>query len=161
MKYKFVTPWTSMIVVKQKPQKQKQKHHYPTPQHEYPTPVDNIYDKLLADSDAAINYGRRLQDRTDAAGGRAIRDLAETHEIAINTACMLQDQTEQIGLIDRDLAEIDDEINRATRIIKRMGRRIMSDKYIWCLIILIVLTIIGIIIGSVVNGETSSENNHI
>jgi len=115
-------------------------------------------DEILRDEDAAINYGKRLQDETDAAADRAIRDLADTQETAVNTASMLHDQTEQIATIDRSLAEIDDEIDRATRVLKRMGRRVMTDNYIWCLIFMIFAAIIGIIVVSVVNGKVSDDD---
>jgi len=115
-------------------------------------------DEILKDEDAAIGYGRRLQDETDAAADRAIRDLAETQETAVNTAEMLHDQTEQIANIDRNLAEIDDEIDRATRVLKRMGRRVMTDKYIWCLIFLIFAAIIAIIVVSVVEGNVDEND---
>ena len=68
---------------------------------------------------------------------------------------MLHDQTEQIANIDRNLAEIDDEIDRATRVLKRMGRRVMTDKYIWCLIFLIFAAIIAIIVVSAVRGSVT------
>merc|ERR1712154_567670 len=115
-------------------------------------------DEILNDEDAAIGYGRRLQDETDAAADRAIRDLADTQETAVNTATMLHGQTEQIANIDRNLAEIDDEIDRATRVLKRMGRRVMTDKYIWCLIFLIFAAIIGIIVVSVVEGNVDEKD---
>lgn len=115
-------------------------------------------DEILNDEDAAIGYGRRLQDETDAAADRAIRDLQETNEVAVNTAEMLHNQTEQIANIDKNLAEIDDEIDRATRVLKRMGRRVMTDKYIWGLIFLIFAAIIAIIVVSVVEGNVSEDD---
>merc|ERR1712154_262852 len=115
-------------------------------------------DEVLNDENAAIGYGRRLQDETDAAANRALRDLAETQETAVNTATMLHDQTEQIANIDRNLAEIDDEIDRATRVLKRMGRRVMTDKYIWCLIFMIFAAIIAIIVLTAVRGSLNSND---
>jgi len=112
-------------------------------------------DEVLNDENAAIGYGRRLQDETHDAADRAIRDLAETQETAVNTATMLHDQTEQIANIDRNLAEIDDEIDRATRVLKRMGRRVMTDKYIWCLIFMIFAAIIAIVVVSAVRGSVN------
>eukprot|EP01084_Bolivina_argentea_P272892 464740_1 len=115
-------------------------------------------DEVLDDENAAIAYGRRLQDETDAAADRAIRDLAETQEVAVNTAEQVHNQTEQIANTDKMLSEIDDEIDRATRILKRIGRRVMTDKYIWCLIVLIVVAIIVIIVVSVVEGNVDEED---
>merc|ERR1712176_184285 len=115
-------------------------------------------DEILKDEDAAIGYGRRLQNETDAAADRAIRDLAETNTIAVDTATMLHDQTEQIAKIDKDLGEIDDEIDRATRVLKRMGGRVMTDKYIWCLIFMIFAAIIAIIVVSVINGKVDEND---
>eukprot|EP01083_Nonionella_stella_P153678 494095_1 len=115
-------------------------------------------DEILNDENKAIAYGHDLLDKTDAAADRAIRDLAETQDIAVNTATTLHDQTEQIGKIDENLAEIDDEIDRASRVLKRMGRRVMTDKYIWCLIFLIFAAIIAIIVVSVMNGKVDEKD---
>merc|ERR1712083_856287 len=99
-----------------------------------------------------------LQDETAAAADRAIRDLAETNTVAVDTATMLHNQTEQIANIDKNLGEIDDEIDRATRVLKRMGRRVMTDKYIWCLIFMIFAAIIAIIVVTVVNGKVDQND---
>mmetsp|Transcript_39859 Transcript_39859/g.63784 ORF Transcript_39859/g.63784 Transcript_39859/m.63784 type:complete len:245 (-) Transcript_39859:198-932(-) len=115
-------------------------------------------DEILRNEDTAIGYGRRLQDETEAAADRAIRDLAETQEVAVDTAEKVNNQTEQIARIDQNLAEIDDEIDRATRVLKRMGRRVMTDKYIWILIFLIFAAIITIIVVSVVKGKVTKED---
>merc|ERR1712154_681102 len=81
-----------------------------------------------------------------------------TQETAVDTATMLHNQTEQIEKIGKDLGEIDDEIDRATRVLKRMGRRVMTDKYIWCLIFLIFAAIIAIIVVSVVEGNVDEND---
>ena len=114
-------------------------------------------DEILNDEDAAIGYGRRLQDETDAAADRAIRDLGETHDIAVATAEMVAEDTVKIANIDKNLAEIDDEIDRATRVLKRMGRRVMTDKYIWVLIFLIFAAITAIIVVAAVNGDITQK----
>jgi len=115
-------------------------------------------DDIMNNEDNAIAYGKKLQDETANAADNAIQTLAETTDVATGTAQMVHDQTGQIERIDANLAEIDDEIDRATKILKRMGRRVMTDKYIWILIGLLFVAIIAIIVVSVVNGKVKEDD---
>jgi len=96
---------------------------------------------------AAIAYGNELHDKIDDTANRAILTLNETTEVAQNTVQVVHDQTQQIVEIDKTLGEIDDEIKRASAIIRRIGRRVMTDKYIWFLVCLVILAIVGCIVA--------------
>ena len=117
-------------------------------------------DDITKNEDAAIGYGRELQDRTDAAANRAIETLAETHDTATATAEKVYEQGKQIERIGDTLDEVDAEIDRATRVLKRISRRVMTDKYVWCLISLIIVAVIIVIVVLVVdgNGNTNDVN---
>lgn len=115
-------------------------------------------DDITNNEDAAIAYGNELHDKIDDAADRAILTINETKEVAMDTVQKVNEQTQQIVQIDKTLAEIEDEIGRATLILRRMGRRVMTDKYIWVLVCLIMLAIIGVIVASAVKkGQISSS----
>jgi chromosome segregation ATPase len=105
----------------------------------------------------AINYGRDLQNRTQEAADNAITTLVETTNIATDTAQKVHEQTEQIKQIDQTLVEVDNELERANRILKRMARRVMTDKYIWCLVALVFIAIVIIIALSISNGKVKTK----
>jgi len=105
---------------------------------------------IANNEDAAIAYGNELHGRIDDAADRAINTVNETKEIAMETAQKVNEQTQQIVEIDKTLGEIDDEIQRASLILRRMGRRVMTDKYIWILVCLVMLAIIGVIVAAAV-----------
>ena len=108
--------------------------------------TDFTADTILRDTDTAISYGRHLQDDTARAADRAIKDLEETRYVAVETAVTVHDQTKQIQKMDENLAEIESEMSRATKSIKRMARKVMTDKYVNCLLIVILLTIVVIVV---------------
>ncbi|ETO28133.1 hypothetical protein RFI_08999 [Reticulomyxa filosa] len=86
-----------------------------------------------------------MQNRQHDYADRAIEMVAETEEKAKATAEQVHQQTGQIQKIDKNLAEIDNELDRATKIMRRMGRRVLTDKYIMCLMVLVFAAIIVVI----------------
>ena len=103
-------------------------------------------DALIKDGDRAIAYGRKLQLETEDLADRTIKDLENTKDIAIDIAIMVNDQSQQLSNIDQSLAVLDSEMERATRKIKQIARRVMTDKYVNCLLIIIILTIVVIVV---------------
>lgn len=103
-------------------------------------------DKIEKDEDVAIAYGRKLQFESLQMADRAIKDLEETKNVAADTAVMVNEQTEKISKMDQNLAQIESEMERATQTLKRMSRKVMTDKYVWCLLVLIIIAIIAIIV---------------
>lgn len=102
--------------------------------------------QLLRNEDTAISYGQRLQDDTEQAADRALKDLEDTRFVAVETAITVHDQTKQIQKMDENLAEIESEMERASKTIKRLARRILTDKYVNCLLIVILLVIVVIVV---------------
>ena len=74
------------------------------------------------------------------------RQLDQTEQQATETMKILKDQTDQIGKVHQDLAEIDDTLKMATTELTRYVRRLATDKVIMGFIGLIVLGILAIII---------------
>merc|ERR1719203_935659 len=101
------------------------------------------------------NVDEILKDENAAAADRTIIDLTQTQEAAVDTATKLHDQTEQIANVDRNLAEIEDEIDRASRVLRRMGRRVLTDKYLWCMIFMIFSAVIAIVVVGAVRGTVT------
>ena len=73
------------------------------------------------------------------------------------------DQTKQIENISKEIKWVDEELDRAGAVLKRMRRRVMTDNYIKCLILLIFIAIVAIIALAIYNGtiDTSSVSPDI
>ena len=77
-------------------------------------------------------------------------------KVGQETAVKLEEQRQQIENVYNDLYEIDDMLERSKAIMKRMLRRAMTNRYLWCLIGLILVGIIFIIAWKSA-GEDSSD----
>jgi len=62
----------------------------------------------------------------------------------------LAQQTKQLEHINDEVYEINDEMKRSKAILVRMLRRVASNKYLWVMIVLIMMAIIFIIVWKVV-----------
>jgi len=123
------------------------------------TEEEQKHGDIARDENAAIDYGREMQNRQHDLADKGIEILAETEEKAQATAQQVHQQTEQMKKIDTNLSEIDNELDRATKIMKRMGRRVMTDKYIMCLVILVFIAIIAVIVLAIEKNQISTSSN--
>merc|ERR1719320_2073497 len=95
--------------------------------------------------DQLMQYAENIQREDMDILDRVIVDVDETQTVAQNVAVKVAEQTEQIGRIDHKLADVDDELERASRVLKQMLRRIMTDKIIWFVVGLIFICICYIV----------------
>jgi hypothetical protein len=92
-----------------------------------------------------ISHGNNLMDKIDDSTNNTIVMINQAEDIGVKTAAQLAAQGEQLQKVSDNLYEIEDTLARATAITKRMARRLLTDKYVWVLTVLIILAIIGII----------------
>lgn len=93
-----------------------------------------------------ISHGRRIQNDTEKCVERQLATINKTKEIAVQISNKVQSQTEQLQVIDNEVYKIDDMLSRSVAIMKVMGRRVASQKYLWVMIFLIVAGIVAIIV---------------
>ncbi|GMI63948.1 novel plant snare 11 [Hibiscus trionum] len=116
-----------------------------------PNEEDNV---LLASSmtnQELMDRGNQMMDETDQAIDRAKKVVHETVDIGTETAAALKDQTEQMSRIVNDLDTIHFSMQKASKLVKQIGRQIATDKCIMSLLFLIVAGIIAIITVKLVN----------
>jgi NADH:ubiquinone oxidoreductase subunit 6 (subunit J) len=77
---------------------------------------------------------------------RTLQTIHATRTVGIETTDKINAQTEQLKQIDNNLNEIQETTQRSTNIIRRIGRKIMTDKYIVCLSFLLLVAIITAIV---------------
>ncbi|CEO95363.1 t-SNARE coiled-coil homology domain-containing protein [Plasmodiophora brassicae] len=93
-----------------------------------------------------LAYGQSLMAQTTDSGNNALRIIEETKAVGTETAAKLKQQGEQLTRIHDQAFEIEDTLDRAIFIGKRLGRRLATDKFIWVMIMLIVLAAIFIVV---------------
>jgi hypothetical protein len=99
-----------------------------------------------------VAQGKRVLDESGSALQRTLQTVAQTRVMAVDTAVHVQEQTNQIEGMYDDLYLIEDTMSRSNAIMKRMFRKVKTDKYIWVLTGAVVLAIIGIIVWKEVAG---------
>mmetsp|Transcript_26619 Transcript_26619/g.43573 ORF Transcript_26619/g.43573 Transcript_26619/m.43573 type:complete len:213 (-) Transcript_26619:286-924(-) len=98
--------------------------------------------------DEVIEYARNIQEEDLNILDRVIMDVDQTKNTAENVAQKVHNQTEQIQRIGDKLDDIDDELERARRVMKIMLRRVMTDKIVWVMLGLIFIAVCLIILRS-------------
>jgi hypothetical protein len=107
----------------------------------------NIDDSNFIDPNHAVmEKGLDIQDASTTKLKEINRKIHDTIDIGTNTLGKLNKNTEQIANADDKIESVDLTLVRSLKIIKRIGRKLATDKMIWCLLILLVLAIIGILI---------------
>eukprot|EP01083_Nonionella_stella_P084180 232971_1 len=102
-------------------------------------------------TDEFYDYGRDIQTKSLDATYRIQETIERTKQTGGHTMIKLQGQTEQIQRVYDELYDIDSELQRSMMIVRRMFRRVFTDKYIQCMMVLIFITL-AIVIAMKVTG---------
>ncbi|GMJ00441.1 novel plant snare 11 [Hibiscus trionum] len=98
-----------------------------------------------------MDKGNQMMDETDQAIDRAKKVVHDTVDVGTETAAALKAQTEQMSKIVNELDSIHFSINKASKLVKELGRQVATDKCIMAMLFLIVIGVIAIIIVKLVN----------
>lgn len=109
--------------------------------------IEEKYDNLdEMNEDEIMEYAQNIQQQDNEILDRVIIDVDETVKMAEATAQKVSQQTDQIERISSKLDAIDDEMERAKKILKIMLRRVITDKAVWILFGLIFIAIFILIL---------------
>ena len=103
-------------------------------------------DRAKMGNDEMLAATSKIQDKTDAALDRTLRDARMGLSIGTETASTLQEQTEQLGTIGDDAKEIRDQLRTADALIKNFAKRMATDRIIQCFLFLVTIAIVVIIV---------------
>ncbi|XP_039002387.1 novel plant SNARE 11-like isoform X2 [Hibiscus syriacus] len=98
-----------------------------------------------------MDRGNQMMDETDQSIDRAKKVVQDTVDVGTETAAALKAQTEQMSRIVNELDSIHFSIQKASKLVKEIGRQVATDKCIMALLFLIVIGVIAIIIVKIVN----------
>eukprot|EP01083_Nonionella_stella_P299510 1017638_1 len=103
----------------------------------------NGYSKQDKEERQTLLQGNQILDSTQDALDRSKQVLAETEDIAIDTSDKVNVQGLQLENALANVNEINDTSKRARRIIVGMRRRMMTDRIIQTIIVVLELAIVG------------------
>uniref|UniRef100_A0A7S0QKP1 t-SNARE coiled-coil homology domain-containing protein n=1 Tax=Cryptomonas curvata TaxID=233186 RepID=A0A7S0QKP1_9CRYP len=87
-----------------------------------------------------------VQSQSMAAVIRMNHLVGESEEIGVRTNAQLSVQTQQMGAIKTDIDKVQANMSRADKLLSQIGRSLMTDKMILCLVLLVVIGIIVIVV---------------
>ena len=99
--------------------------------------------------DDMLNKASVLQDKTQSSLDYTKSLVAESKEVGTATLTELARQREVIESINFEADRINDNLNRAEKLIKAFGKRMASDKFIQCFAVINVLLLVGVILYAV------------
>ncbi len=103
----------------------------------------NLSDNLTPEH--LMEHGKNIQDKSLQKVMGMHTTVQHTIEIGKDVAVKLSENTDQIARVKDDVYEIDNMVDRANVIMKRMVRKIASVKILWVMIFMIVVGL-GLII---------------
>ncbi|XP_060814126.1 vesicle transport through interaction with t-SNAREs homolog 1B-like [Bombus pascuorum] len=90
--------------------------------------------------------GNAILDRSSQSIARSQAVAIESEQIGTEVISELNEQRERLLRADRRLSQTDEELDKTRRILNVMRRRILMNKFILVLIILLEIAILGAII---------------
>lgn len=109
--------------------------------------------------DMMLNEMNDIQDKTKASLHNTKKMVAASKEVGESTMEELLKQREQIRTIDDEAMRIEDNLNRADKLIKSFGKRMATDKFIQCFACVNVLLLVGVVVYSVLSNRDSSSDD--
>lgn len=103
----------------------------------------NSYSTGQKEERQALLLGNEIIDSTQESLDRSKQLLAETEDIAMDTASKVDQQGLQLESVLQNVNEINDTSERARRIARGMARRVYTDRYIQCVIVFLEIGIVG------------------
>jgi|EP00979_Chaetoceros_neogracilis_P008478 SNARE protein len=116
-------------------------------------------DDPVATGDTLLDEAGRIQDKTQQSLFNTKTMIAESKQVGMQTAEELQRQREQLNTIDGDVMRMEDNLNRADKLIKTFGKRMATDKLIQCFACTNILLLVGVVVYVVVKGGFDGAKN--
>jgi len=102
-------------------------------------------------AEGMMAHGAAVQADTKSSLERTLGVVADARDLGVATAAKLENQNKQMaGMLD-DLASIDSTMERANKTLKRIARKMGTDKCLWVVIFLVLVAIIWIIVKKSMN----------
>jgi len=97
-------------------------------------------------AEGLMQHGLDVQDKSKASLERTLGKIQDTKIIGQDINVKLEQNTAQIEGIYDKIESIETTLQRSTKVIKRIARKMATDKYIWVVAILVFAAIVFILI---------------
>jgi len=121
--------------------------------------LDGANDNPEKHGDSMLQEAGRIQDKTQSALANTTNMIAESKAVGMQTAAELQKQREQLNTIDGEVMRMEDNLNRADKLIKTFGKRMATDKLIQCFACTNLLLMVGVVVYVTVKGGFEGAKN--
>ena len=129
-----------------------------------------VKDELLGDhseetdrletAEGLMEHGLNTQAKSQESLQRTLATIERTKEVGTDVVLKLETNTKQIQNMYDELEQIESSLARSTKIIRRIGRKMATDRYIWVMIVLLLCAILVIIVLTKVNLHPGSGNDN-
>lgn len=92
-----------------------------------------------------IKEGRELMDSNKTSLQQTLQTVNEAKTLGVSSVEMLHSQHEQMDRIGGNLEQMETSLEVSRRMVRNLTRRMLTDKYIWVMIFLVVCAIIGVV----------------
>jgi len=107
--------------------------------------------------DALMQHGSAVQADTKASLERSLGIVKDARDLGTAVAQKLEAQNKQLSNMVDEVASIGSTLDRANKTLKRIARKVATDKYLWVLIALIIAAVIFIIVWK--NSKAGKDSN--
>mmetsp|Transcript_30370 Transcript_30370/g.63486 ORF Transcript_30370/g.63486 Transcript_30370/m.63486 type:complete len:262 (+) Transcript_30370:150-935(+) len=107
--------------------------------------------------DIMINDMNNIQDKTKESLQNTKNMVAASKEVGEATMGELLRQREQIRTIDDEAMRIEDNLNRADKLIKTFGKRMATDRFIQCFACVNIMLLAGVVLYSVLRKDKGED----
>jgi len=107
--------------------------------------------------DMMLNEMNDIQDKTKSSLANTKNMVAASKQVGEATMEELLRQREQIRTIDDEAMRIEDNLNRADKLIKTFGKRMATDRFIQCFACVNVLLLVGVVVYSILKNKNGGE----
>lgn len=96
-------------------------------------------------ADDMMERGLGIQQSSKESLARTLATIEATKEVGTETVLKLEANTKQVQNMYDELEMIESSLQRSNKIIRRIARKMMTDRYIWVMIVMLVIVVIVVI----------------
>jgi len=123
----------------------------------------NVKSDLLSDhadikvdldtQDGLIQHGKNIMSDSKESLERSLAAIGTAAEVGRNTAAQMDRQFNQLGGIKNDLGTMESTLARTNKVVRRIARKMSTDKLLWVVVFLVFVAVAVIVIYKAVSNK--------
>jgi len=111
--------------------------------------------------EGVIDHGLQVMGESKDALLRILTTTSDAREVGTATAAQLAAQQDQLDKMHEDLNTVNSSLARSKKTVGRISRKVMTDKYLWCLAFITVALIIALVVWKAVAPSAANKDVNI